>query len=99
MPILTFRAALQGTVLIRNAEELQGYSRGEEDKLEAVIRSISEAGVGVIVSGAAIGEIALHFIEKYKILAIRIPSKFDLRRFCRYRHTYCFKSNEAEKIL
>lgn len=25
----------------------------------------------------------MHFIEKYGLMAIRIPSKFDLRRFCR----------------
>lgn len=75
---------VQGTVLIHNAEELQSYSRGEEDKMEAAIKSIADAGVGVIVSGSAIGEMALHFIEKYNIMAIRIPSKFDLRRFCRH---------------
>jgi chaperonin GroEL (HSP60 family) len=37
----------------------------------------------VIVSGGAIGEMAMHFIEKYGLLALRIPSKFDMRRFCR----------------
>jgi hypothetical protein len=26
---------------------------------------------------------AMHFIEKYGLLALRIPSKFDMRRFCR----------------
>lgn len=26
---------------------------------------------------------ALHFIEKYGMMALRIPSKFDMRRFCR----------------
>jgi hypothetical protein len=35
------------------------------------------------VSGGAIGEMAMHFIEKYGMLAVRIPSKFELRRFCR----------------
>ena len=33
--------------------------------------------------GGSIGEMAMHFIEKYGLMAIRIPSKFDLRRFCR----------------
>jgi chaperonin GroEL (HSP60 family) len=37
----------------------------------------------VVVSGGNIGEMAMHFLEKYGLLAIRIPSKFDLRRFCR----------------
>jgi T-complex protein 1 subunit theta len=26
---------------------------------------------------------AMHFIEKYGMMALRIPSKFDMRRFCR----------------
>eukprot|EP00878_Enallax_costatus_P019647 GHUV01020730.1.p1 GENE.GHUV01020730.1~~GHUV01020730.1.p1 ORF type:complete len:243 (+),score=86.92 GHUV01020730.1:910-1638(+) len=26
---------------------------------------------------------AMHFVEKYGMMAIRIPSKFDMRRFCR----------------
>jgi T-complex protein 1 subunit theta len=39
--------------------------------------------VQVVVSGGAIGEMAMHFIEKYGLLALRIPSKFDMRRFCR----------------
>jgi chaperonin GroEL (HSP60 family) len=37
----------------------------------------------VVVSGGNIGEMAMHFLEKYGLLVIRIPSKFDLRRFCR----------------
>ena len=40
------------------------------------------AGVRVIASGMSIGEMALHFLEKYDILAVKIPSKFDIRRFC-----------------
>ena len=35
---------MQGTVLIHNAEELQSYSRGEEDRLEAIIKGIADAG-------------------------------------------------------
>ncbi len=37
----------------------------------------------VVAAGSAIGDMALHFIEKYGMMALRIPSKFDLRRFCR----------------
>lgn len=70
-------------MLIRNAEELQGYSRSEEDRLEALIKGIADSGAKVVVAGSAIGEMALHFVEKYGLMALRIPSKFDLRRFCR----------------
>jgi len=75
---------LQGTVLIHNAEELQSYSKTEEDRLEGIVKGIADAGVQVVAAGSAFGEMALHFIEKYKMMAVRIPSKFELRRFCRY---------------
>lgn len=55
----------------------------EEDRLEGYIKAIADAGARVVVSGGAIGEMAMHFLEKYRLMAIRIPSKFDLRRFCR----------------
>ncbi len=76
-------APLQGTVLIRSAAELEGYSRSEEDRLEALIKGIADSGARVVVAGSAIGEMALHFVEKHGMMALRIPSKFDLRRFCR----------------
>ena len=80
---------MQGTVLIRSAEELQGYSRSEEDRLEALIKGIADSGARVVVAGSAIGDMALHFVEKYGMMAVRILSKFDLRRFCRQEPPLC----------
>ena len=48
--MLTSAAGAKGTVLIHNAEELQNYSRGEEDRLEAIIKGISDAGAKVRLS-------------------------------------------------
>ena len=76
-------AGLQGTVLLRNAEELQSYSRSEEDRMEELIKGIADSGAKIVVAGSSIGEMAMHFVEKYGLMAVRIPSKFDLRRFCR----------------
>lgn len=73
----------KGTVLIRSAEELEGYSKGEESKVEEAIKAIADTGAKIIVSGGTFGEMALHFIERYGLMALKIPSKFDLRRFCR----------------
>ncbi|KAK9801408.1 hypothetical protein WJX73_007565 [Symbiochloris irregularis] len=73
----------KGTVLIRSAQELESYSRSEEDKLEGIIKGIADAGARVVAAGSSFGEMALHFVEKYNMMAVRIPSKFDLRRFCR----------------
>eukprot|EP00879_Flechtneria_rotunda_P026898 GHRR01028742.1.p1 GENE.GHRR01028742.1~~GHRR01028742.1.p1 ORF type:complete len:375 (+),score=126.23 GHRR01028742.1:701-1825(+) len=73
----------KGTVLIKSAEELENYSRSEENKLQEYIKGIADSGAKVVVSGGNIGEMAMHFLEKYSLMAIRIPSKFDMRRFCR----------------
>jgi T-complex protein 1 subunit theta len=40
-------------------------------------------GVGVIVCGEKISDIALHFMNKYHMVVIKLISKFVLRRLCR----------------
>ena len=37
----------------------------------------------MIVCGQQVGELALHFLDKYKIMCLKVPSKFELRRVCR----------------
>ncbi|KAG7961133.1 hypothetical protein I3843_09G001500 [Carya illinoinensis] len=73
----------KGTVLIHSAEQLENYSKTEEAKVEELIKAVADSGAKVIVSGAAIGEMALHFCERYKLMVLKISSKFELRRFCR----------------
>lgn len=73
----------KGTVLIHSAEQLENYSKTEEAKVEELIKAVAESGAKVIVSGAAVGEMALHFCERYKLMVLKISSKFELRRFCR----------------
>lgn len=73
----------KGTVLIHSAEQLENYAKTEEAKVEELIKSVADSGAKVIVSGAAVGEMALHFCERYKLMVLKISSKFELRRFCR----------------
>jgi len=73
----------KGTVLLENAEQLMNYTKGEEQRMDEFIKSVKDAGVEVVVSGGSISEIALHFLNKYRILALKITSKFELRRICR----------------
>lgn len=70
----------KGTVLIKSADELMNFSKGEENLLEAQIKAIADSGAKVIVAGAKFGDMALHYLNKYNILAVRLNSKFDLRR-------------------
>jgi T-complex protein 1 subunit theta len=74
----------KGTVLINNADELKALSRGDEELLESQIKAIADAGVTCVVSGGGkFGDLAIHYLNKYKIMAVRLLSKHDLRRLCR----------------
>ncbi|GLD94279.1 hypothetical protein PINS_up002890 [Pythium insidiosum] len=59
------------------------YNKSEEKHLEEAIRAIAESGAKVVVSGGSISEMAMHFLEKYQLMAIKIQSKWELRRLCR----------------
>lgn len=56
------------------------FSRGEENLLELQIKAIAESGAKVIVAGSKFGDMAMHYLHKYGIMAVRLNSKFDLRR-------------------
>lgn len=73
----------RGTVVIKTADELKAYNKGEERMMEETIKGIADTGVKVIVAGGSISEIAMHFIEKYGMMSIKVLSKFELRRLCR----------------
>ncbi|KAF8395973.1 hypothetical protein HHK36_017584 [Tetracentron sinense] len=63
--------------------KLENYAKTEEAKVEELIKAVADSGAKIIVSGAAVGEMALHFCERYKLMVLKISSKFELRRFCR----------------
>jgi len=73
----------KGTVLFSNAEELEKYTISEEDQLEAIVKSLAEAGVQVVVCSGSMAELAIHFFEKYKMIAVKIMSKWELKRIAR----------------
>ncbi|KAK7605393.1 hypothetical protein V9T40_007251 [Parthenolecanium corni] len=82
-PIDVATTETTGTVLIKTADELMNFSRGEENLLEEQIKALKDAGVDVVVSGAKFGDLALHYMNKYDMMAVRLQSKFDVRRVSR----------------
>jgi T-complex protein 1 subunit theta len=46
--------------------QLENYAKTEEAKVEELIKAVADSGAKVIVSGAAVGDMALHFCERYK---------------------------------
>jgi T-complex protein 1 subunit theta len=73
----------KGTVLLKSAKELEEYSLSEEAAIEKMIKEISDSGVNVVVSNGAISEMSQHFLERYGIMVIKCPSKFETRRICK----------------
>ncbi|THG14540.1 hypothetical protein TEA_011117 [Camellia sinensis var. sinensis] len=53
----------KGTVLIHSAEQLENYAKTEDAKVEELIKEIAYSSAKVIVSGAAVGKMALHFYD------------------------------------
>merc|ERR1719402_1927176 len=82
-PVDALQTETKGTVLIKTADELTNFSRGEETQLESQIKAIADSGAEVIVRGGKIGDMALHYINKYNMMAVRLTSKWDIRRLAR----------------
>lgn len=82
-PLDITQTETKGTVLIHNAQEMLNFSKDEEKQVEKVFQDLAEAGVKVVVTGNGIGELALHYLNRYNIMAVKVLSKFDLRRLCR----------------
>ncbi|KAI5966303.1 CCT8 [Candida pseudojiufengensis] len=81
-PIDISTTETKGTVLLHNAQEMLDFTKGEEQQLDQMCKEIYDSGVKVVVAGSNVGELALHYLNKYGILVLKVPSKFDLRRIC-----------------
>ena len=82
-PVDIGRTETKGTVLLHGAAELMAFSEEEEKLLASQMQEIVDTGVKVIVTGGTFGDLALHFINRHGLLAVKVPSKFDLQRLCR----------------
>lgn len=50
---------------------------------EELVKGIVEMGINTVVVGGTISDLCLHYLNKYGLLVLRIPSKFELIRLCR----------------
>ncbi|KLU87325.1 T-complex protein 1 [Magnaporthiopsis poae ATCC 64411] len=82
-PIDISQTETKGTVLLKNAKEMLDFSKGEEEQLEATIKELHDVGLRVVIAGSTVGDLAMHYLNRYGILVIKILSKFELRRVCR----------------
>jgi T-complex protein 1 subunit theta len=72
----------KGTVVMKNAADLQAYNKSEETKMQDIIAGLQQAGIGLVVTGGNVSDMALHFMEQYHVACLRIGSKWELRRLC-----------------
>ncbi|KAJ2402256.1 T-complex protein 1 subunit theta [Coemansia sp. RSA 2559] len=82
-PVDMGQTETKGTVLLHNASEMLDYTKGEEAQMEVAIRELHEAGVKALVCGSGLGDLAIHYLNRYDMVAVKCPSKFELRRVCR----------------
>ena len=69
--------------MLKNADDLMNYTKGEEEKMEGFVKGLAEAGINVVVGSGSISELALHYFEKYKMFVVKIMSKFELKRIAK----------------
>lgn len=79
-PLETQGPETSDEVVFKTAEDLLNYTKGEEDHIEKIVKEIVDSGVKCVIAGGAISNMAIHFLDKYGIMAFRIMSKFELRR-------------------
>ncbi|KAE8354524.1 TCP-1/cpn60 chaperonin family-domain-containing protein [Aspergillus coremiiformis] len=82
-PIDISQTETKGTVLLKSADEMLNFTKGEEQRLESAIKELYDSGVRVVVAGSSVGDLAMHYLNRFNILVIKILSKFELRRLCR----------------
>ncbi len=82
-PIDISQTETKGTVLLHNAKEMMDFTKGEESQLETAIKELHDSGLRVVVAGSTVGELALHYLNRFNILVVKVLSKFELRRLCR----------------
>ncbi|KIJ37599.1 hypothetical protein M422DRAFT_81515, partial [Sphaerobolus stellatus SS14] len=79
----TAQTETKGTVLLKNADEMLNFTRGEEKHMENIIKEIADSGVKVVIAGSSVDELALHYFNRMDIVIVKVLSKFDLRRLSR----------------
>ena len=82
-PIDISQTETKGTVLLKSAKEMMDFTKGEETQLENIIKELHDSGLRVVVAGERVGDLALHYLNRFGILVVKVLSKFELRRLCR----------------
>lgn len=64
---------------ISSPEQLEAFMKGEEDALRSMVKNISKAGANVFFCQKSIDDMALYFLAKENILAVKSVSEKELK--------------------
>lgn len=88
----------KGSLLIKNSDDLINFANSEELFADKMIKGIVEAGANTVVVGGSISDICLHYMNKYGLVVLRVPSKFELIRVARLLNTKVIPTIEVPKV-
>eukprot|EP00168_Porphyra_purpurea_P007723 TRINITY_DN19701_c0_g1_i1.p2 TRINITY_DN19701_c0_g1~~TRINITY_DN19701_c0_g1_i1.p2 ORF type:complete len:189 (-),score=45.35 TRINITY_DN19701_c0_g1_i1:514-1080(-) len=54
------------TVLMTSADELMGFTKGEEEQMHDYVKEIVAGGANVVVAGGTVSEIAMHYVREVR---------------------------------
>jgi len=69
----------KNSFLFKKPQDILSYEKDLTNSMEEKITTLHQKGINVIIANG-FGDSVLGFLEKYKIMAIKITSKFDLKR-------------------
>ncbi|KAG2121112.1 hypothetical protein DEU56DRAFT_760803 [Suillus clintonianus] len=70
----TAQTKIKGTILLKNADELINFTRGEEQQLAKIFKEITYSGIEVIIAGPSIGDLALHSLNSFDTAVLKQSS-------------------------
>jgi len=82
-PLDNLQTETKGTVLLKSAEELKSFTKGEENILRNAVKSIKDSGAQVVVCGGKISDLGLDYANQFGLMVVRLTSKWDMRRLAK----------------
>ena len=69
--------------MLKSAEELKDFTKGEENMLKNSIEAIQKSGAQVLVCGGKISDLGLDYANQNGLMVVRLTSKWDMRRLAK----------------
>jgi T-complex protein 1 subunit theta len=74
--------------VFHSGKDMENYNLSQEQRMQELVSSIAAKNVNVVVCQSKITELAIHYLEKANIMALQLPSAWDIKRLCRAVRTH-----------